>query len=79
MVKLPFADVKRLAAAAQQDSQDERELTAEEEVCMTCTKAFLLLTTPCDPAFVFIGNTRLCPFTELPSRAEMICIWWEEH
>ncbi len=32
VVKLPFVDVKRLAAAAQQQAQDERELTQEEEV-----------------------------------------------
>ena len=32
VVKLPFADVARLAAAAQQDAPDERELTPAEEV-----------------------------------------------
>ena len=31
VVKLPFADVSRLAAAAQQDAPDERELTPVEE------------------------------------------------
>ncbi len=30
-MKLPFADVSRLAAAAQQDAPDERELTQAEE------------------------------------------------
>lgn len=30
-MKLPFADVSRLAAAAQQDAPDERELTPVEE------------------------------------------------
>ena len=33
VVKLPFANVKRLAAAAQQADPDEQELSTEDEVC----------------------------------------------
>ncbi|CAL8464765.1 g4300 [Coccomyxa elongata] len=43
VVKLPFADVKRLAAAAQQQAQDEGELTQEEESRNEFKAAVLML------------------------------------
>ncbi|BDA50364.1 5'-3' exoribonuclease 2 [Coccomyxa sp. Obi] len=43
VVKLPFADVKRLAVAAQQQAQDERELTEEEEARNDFGAASLML------------------------------------
>ena len=44
VVKLPFASVKRLAAAAQQADPNEQELTPADEVTSTFTlHSFLVL------------------------------------
>ncbi|KAK9823577.1 hypothetical protein WJX72_003960 [[Myrmecia] bisecta] len=43
VVKLPFADVKRLAGAAQMDAPDEQELTPDEEERNTFRSAVLMM------------------------------------